>query len=170
MWLKILTMLRLRENENNVCIFFMEKKLTSYLVPIIFFACPPIFLLPKLGMDWNMNSLTFLYFYASYNYSVKPILRENCLKWAIFHMKKKLSLYLSQNFFLPAHPSFFLLTSVLITCHRRYCTYFQISDKRYFGEYFAAKNILVLFRRVNTEKISKNVNALYSRYNASTFW
>ena len=118
MWLKILTMLRLRENENNVCIFFMEKKLTSYLVPIIFFACPPIFLLPNLGMDWNMNSLTFLYFYASYNYSVKPILRENCLKWAIFHMKKKLSLYLSQNFFLPAHPSFFLLTSVLITCPR----------------------------------------------------
>ena len=117
MWLKILTMLRLRENENNVCIFFMEKKLTSYLVPIIFFACPPIFLLPNLGMDWNMNSLTFLYFYTSYNYSVKPILRENCLKWAIFHMKKKLSLYLSQNFFLPAHPSFFLLTSVLITCH-----------------------------------------------------
>ena len=119
MWSKVLTMLRLRENENNVCIFFMEKKLTSYLVPIIFFACPPIFLLPKLGMDWNMNSLTFLYFYASYNYSVKPILRENCLKWAIFHMKKKLSLYLSQNFFLPAHPSFFLLTSVLITCHNQ---------------------------------------------------
>ena len=116
MWLKILTMLRLRENENNVCIFFMEKKLTSYLVPIIFFACPPNFLLPNLGMDWNMNSLTFLYFYASYNYSVKPILRENCLKWAIFHMKKKLSLYLSQNFFLPAYPSFFLLTTMLITC------------------------------------------------------
>ena len=107
MWLKILTMLRLRENENNVCIFFMEKKLTSYLVPIIFFACPPIFLLPNLGMDWNMNSLTFLYFYASYNYSVKPILRENCLKWAIFHMKKKLSLYLSQNFFFACPPKFF---------------------------------------------------------------
>ena len=109
MWLKILTMLRLRENENNVCIFFMEKKLTSYLVPIIFFACPPIFLLPNLGMDWNMNSLTFLYFYASYNYSVKPILRENCLKWAIFHTKKKLSLYLSQNFFcLPTQVFFYL--------------------------------------------------------------
>ena len=40
-------------------------------------------------------------------------------------------------------------------------TYFQISDKRYFGEYFAAKNILVLFRRVNTEKISENVNTMH---------
>ena len=31
-------MTRLRENGNNVCIFFMKKKLSSYLVPIFFSA------------------------------------------------------------------------------------------------------------------------------------
>ena len=116
MWLKILTMLRLRENENNVCIFFMEKKLTSYLVPIIFLPAHPFFYFQIWAWTetwtlWHFCIFMHLTITLSNPYWGKIVSSELSFTWK----KNYLCIY-HRIFFLPAHPSFFLLTTVLITC------------------------------------------------------
>ena len=90
---------RLRENGNNVCIFFMKKKLSSYLVPI-FFLLPTHFLTSNIGYGLKLELFNILVFLCTLKLLYQTHLEGKLSQvYYLSHEKKVIFLSTTKIFF-----------------------------------------------------------------------
>ena len=106
---------RLRENGNNVCIFFMKKKLSSYLVPI-FFLLPTHFFTSNIGYGLKLELFDILVFLCTLKLLCQTHLEGKLSQVYYLSHEKKIIFLSATNIFFAAHRIFFLLSSVIKSC------------------------------------------------------